>query len=104
MPPAPPPNLIIPPPIGPPLLPSAGSGEMLDFSKPPPGFGPLPPQSMPLPPLMAAAAAVAAAATTAKDSAKPAFPEIEMPYYNLPAGLMIPHIKVRGRKRITFLS
>lgn len=74
--PAPPPNLIIPPPVIP------ASAEMLDFSKPPPGFGPLPPQNLPPPPLVAP-----------KDPSKP-FAEIEMPYYNLPAGLMVPHVKV----------
>ena len=79
--PTPPANLIIPPPV----LPSGG--EMLDFSRPPPGFGPLPPQNLPPPSLIAAVAG--------KDSNKP-FPELEMPYYNLPAGLMIPHIKVNS--------
>lgn len=79
---APPPNIIIPTPIGPPVLPTPG-GEMLDFSKPPPGFGPLPPQNLPPPPILSAV----------KDPTKQ-LSEIEMPYYNLPAGLMIPHIKV----------
>ena len=65
--PNPPPNLIIPPPI----IPGLPQANSLDLSKPPPGF---PLQQI--------------------DLSKPlVMPHIDMPYYNLPAGLMVPIVK-----------
>lgn len=70
---APPTNLILPPPIGPPLA----TQSALDLSKPPPNFGPLPPPGV--------------AATNLMDKS---LAELEVPYYNLPAGLMVPLVKM----------
>lgn len=77
--PTPPANLIIPPPIGPPV-----STETLDLSRPPPGFG-IPSQNLPA-------------------DANKSFPEIEMPYYNLPAGLMVPLVKVSASQSLNAIQ